>query len=210
VLDPQYYLRKISFNPWGWEPVNDNWTFPGYEGKPTQVSVYSADEEVELIVNGVSVGRKPAGAASQNKAVFEVTYQPGTISAVGFTQGKEMGRTTLKTTSEPAALRLKVDRAAIKPAFGDLAYITVEIVDKDGNVVKHASQEVSFEVRGAGELIAVGTANGVSEELYTDKKRKAYEGRLMVVVRSNGDGGEICLKASAEGLASAEVIIHAG
>jgi beta-galactosidase len=211
VLDPQYYGRKISFNLWGWEPVNDNWTFPGWEGKPTRVEVYSADEEVELFVNGVSLGRKPAGVASQNKAVFEVTYQPGTITAVGFTQGKETGRTILKTTSEPAALRLTADRTAIRPEYGDLAFITVEIVDKDGNVVKHAEQEVSFEVGGAGELIAVGTANPVSEELYIGKKRKAFEGRLMAVVRSSGEAGtdhlagEISLKASAEGLVEAEV-----
>jgi beta-galactosidase len=209
VLDPQYYGRKISYNPWGWEPVNDNWTFPGWEGKPTQVSVYSSDEEVELIMNGVSMGRKPAGAACQNKAVFEVTYQPGTITAVGFTQGKETSRTTLKTTSEPAALRLTADRTAIKPLFGDLAYITVEIVDKDGHVVKHAGQEVSFEVSGAGELIALGTANPVSEELYTAKKCKAFEGRLMAVVRSKGETGEISLKARAEGLEGAQIKLSA-
>ena len=93
VLDPQHYGKMISFNPWGWEPVSDDWTFPGREGKPTQVEVYSADDEVELLVNGASVGRKPAGAASKNKAVFEVIYQPGTITAVGFTGGRETART---------------------------------------------------------------------------------------------------------------------
>ena len=160
MLDPQYYGRKISFNPWGWEPVNDNWTFPGWEGKPTQVAVYSADEEVELIVNGVSLGRKPAGAACQNKAVFEVTYQPGTITAVGFTQGKETGRTTLEDhlrARGPAPDR-RIGRRS-RPTYGDLAYITVEIVDKDGDRGEACRQEVSFEVSGAGELIAVGTAN---------------------------------------------------
>jgi beta-galactosidase len=210
VLDPQYYGRKISFNPWGWEPVNDTWSFPGWEGKPTQVSVYSADEEVELVVNGVSLGRKPAGAACQNKSTFEVTYQPGTITAVGFTRGKETCRTTLKTTSKPAALRLRADRTAISVVYGDLAYITVEIVDPDGAVVKYADQEVSFEVSGAGDLLAVGTANPVSEELYTAGKRKAFEGRLMAVVRSKGQAGTIGVKASAEGLAGAEVAIKVG
>ena len=210
VLDPQYFGKKISYNPWGWEPVNDAWTFPGWEGKPTQVSVYSADEEVELIVNGASLGRKPAGAAFQNKVVFEVTYQPGMISAVGFSQGKETGKTTLRTTSEPVALRLTTDRTAIQPEFGDLAYITVEIVDKDGNRVKHARQEVTFEVSGAGELLAVGTADGTSDELYIGTKRKAFEGRLMVVVRSKGEVGSIGVKAGAEGLAEAGMMIIVG
>jgi beta-galactosidase len=207
VLDPQYYGRKISYNPWGLEPVNDNWTFPGCEGKPTQVSVYSADEEVELIVNGVSLGRKPAGAACQNKAVFEAIYQPGTITALGFKQGQETGRTTLSTTSAPAALRLTADRQAIQAAYGDLAFITVEIVDQDGARVKYAGQEVSCEVSGVGALIAVGAANQESEELYTAQRRKACEGRLLAVVRSQGEAGEIRVKAQAEGLAEAQVTI---
>jgi len=209
VLEPQHYGKMISFNPWGWEPVIDNWTFPGWDGKPTRVEVYCADEEVELIVNGVSLGRKPAGAACQNKAVFEVTYQPGEIAAVGFTHGKATGKTSLKTTSEPAALRLTPDRAAIKSTYGDLAYITVEIVDRDGGVVKFAGQEVSFDVSGAGELIAVGTANPGSEELYTGKQARAFEGRMMAVIRSNGEAGEICLKVRAEGFAGAEIKIPA-
>jgi beta-galactosidase len=210
VLDPQYFGRKISYNPWGWEPVNDTWTFPGWEGKPTQVSVYSADEEVELIINGVSLGRKPAGSACQNKTQFEVTYQPGLITAVGFKQGQETGRTSLQTTSEPAALRLSVDRTALQPVYGDLAYITVEIVDQGGARVRPAVAEVSFEVSGAGALIAVGAASPESEELYTAQKRSTFEGRLMAVVRSHGEAGEIRLKASAPGLKAAEVMIKVG
>jgi len=205
VLDPQLYGKKISFNPWGWEPVSDNWTFPEWEGKPTRVEVYSADEEVELIVNGVSLGRKPAGAACQNRAVFEVTYQPGTITAVGFTGNQETGRTTVKTASTPSALRLTPDRTALQAIYGDLVYVTVEIVDQDGLVVKPAGLEVSIDVSGAGELIAVGTANPVSEELYTGKRCRAFDGRLLAIVRSTGEAGEIHLKASAEGLVASEI-----
>jgi beta-galactosidase len=74
--------------------VLDTGTFPGQEGKPTQADVYSVDEEVELVINGVSVGRKPAGAAVKNKATFKVTYQPGTVEAVGYKGGKETGRSS--------------------------------------------------------------------------------------------------------------------
>ena len=74
VLDPQHFGKKILFNPWGWEPVIDSWDFPGWEGMPTRVDIYSADDEVELLINGVSAGRAPAGAANKNKATFEVTY----------------------------------------------------------------------------------------------------------------------------------------
>lgn len=116
VYAPELFGKKLSFNPWAWEPVLDTWTFSGEEGKPTQVDVYSIDDEVELFVNGQSAGRKPAGAAVKNKATFEVTYQPGTIEAVGYQGGKETGRHKLATTSAPASLVLNPDRGAIAAA----------------------------------------------------------------------------------------------
>jgi beta-galactosidase len=208
VWDPQHHGKTANFNQWGWEPVNDSWDFPGWEGKPTLVDVYSADEEVELLVNGNSAGRKPAGAANQNKAQFEVTYQPGTVEAVSYSGGQETGRAALATACAPAALRLTVDRDTLKLMFGDLAYVTVEVVDESGAVVKHAEHTVTFDVSGAGDLLAVGTANPTSEELYVGNQRNAFQGRLMAVVRSSGEAGEIALKASAEGLNGAEVTIR--
>ena len=197
VLDPQHFGKVIHFGPWAWEPVTDSWDYPGCEGKPTQVYVYSADDEIELRINGVSIGRK---ATHQNKAFFEVTYTPGTIEAVG-----RSGRVALQTATAPSALRLTPDRARLRSEYGDLSYVTVEIVDEQGRVVKHAEHEVMFEIAGAGELIAVGTANPVSEELYVGRKRRAYGGRVMAVVRSRGQSGEIVLSASAEGLAGSEI-----
>lgn len=209
VLDPRNFGKKITFNPWGWEPVIDSWSFPGSEGKTTLVYVYSADDEVELLVNGVSVGRKPAGAASENKVVFEVTYQPGVLEAIGYRNGQEAGRTSLKTVGAPFALRLSPDRAALRSEYGDLAYVTVEVVDRAGEVVRYADTPVSLVIDGVGELIAVGTANPVSEELYVGNLRKAYQGRLMAVVRTTGQAGDIVLKATAEGLVAGEALLTA-
>ncbi len=209
VLDPQYYGKDISFNPWGWEPVIDSWTFPGQKGQTTQVYVYSPADEVELLVNGVSVGRKKAGAASQNKVLFEVPYQPGTIEAVGYTDGQETARTRLKTASEPVALRLTPDRATIAREFGDLAYVTVEVVDENGAVVKYADCEITLTITGAGDLIAIGTANPVSEDLYVGTSRAVYQGRLMAVIRSTGKEGAIVLQASAESLTPGKAKIRA-
>jgi len=85
----------------------------------------------------------------------------------------------------------------------------VEVVDQDDCVVKWADPEVSFEVTGAGEIIAVGTANPMSEELYVGNQRKTWNGRLMAVIRSNGQAGEIILKASADDLRTTEIRISA-
>jgi len=205
VFDPKYSGHTISFTPWGWEPVLDTWTLPGHEGQPIQVEVYAIDDEVELFVNGVSAGRKPAGAASQNKASFEVIYQPGTIEAAGYTGGKETGRTTLKTASTPVGLRLTPDRAVLQATYGDLAYVTIEVMDQDGVLVKSGEPVISLEVSGAGELLAIGSGDPLSEEPYVGSQRKAFHGRLLAVVRTTGQAGEITLKARADGLPTAQV-----
>jgi beta-galactosidase len=209
VLDPQLYGKKISFNPWAWEPVLDTWTFPGQEGKPTQVEVYSIDDEVELVINGKAAGRKPAGAATKNKASFDVTYLPGTIEAVGYRDGKETGRHKLVTASAPAALRLTADQEVIRADTGSIAYVEMVVLDKDGVLVRHAEPEVSVAVSGAGELIALGSGNPLSEERYVGSHRKAFQGHLLAVVRSSGQPGEITLTARAEGIPSAQVKIRA-
>ena len=162
-----------------------------------------------LMCNEISVGRKQAGSANQNKVTFNVTYQPGTIEAVGYSGGKEMSRTSLRTAGAPVALRLTPDRPTMRSEYGDLAYVTVEIVDQDGYVVPYAEPEVSFEVTGVGALIAVGTANPLSEEPYVGNQRKAWRGRLLAIVRSGGQPGEIMLRARTEGLSASELWLEA-
>lgn len=210
VLPPALHGHQISYNPWGWEPVIASWTFPGQEGQPTRVDVYAVDDEVELLVNGVSLGRKPAGAAVKNTVSFDVTYAPGEVVAVGYTAGRETGRTRLATAGPAHALRLTADRPAMAAAYGDLIYVTVEVVDAAGAPVQYAADTITCQVAGAGELTAIGTADPYSEELYVGASRRAYEGRLMAVVRSTGATGEIRLTASADGLQSGEIALRAG
>jgi beta-galactosidase len=205
VLDPQHYGKPMRFTPWAWEPVLDTWTFPGQEGQTTQVDVYAIDDEVELLVNGVSAGRKPAGAAAQNKASFDVVYQPGSIEAVGYTNGAETGRTRLATAARPAALRVTSDRSVIQAGCGDLAYVTIEIQDEHGVPVKHGEPLISVEVSGAGELIAIGSGDPLSEESYVGSQHKAYHGRLLAIVRSAASAGGVKLTARAEGLPAGAV-----
>ncbi|MAU08347.1 MAG: beta-galactosidase [Anaerolineaceae bacterium] len=200
VLDPADYGKEMNFTAWGWEPVLASWTFPEAEGKTTQVDVYSIDDEVELFINGASVGRQPAGAANKNKASFEVTYQPGTIEAVGYTNGTETGRAQLSTAGKPAALRISSDRDQLAATHGDLAYITIEIVDENGVVVSAGEPTVSVEVEGAGDLAVLATANPVSEESYVGNERKAHNGRLLAIVRTSGEPGQITLTAQTKSL----------
>ena len=195
VYHPENFGKVLSLSAWAWPPVTDNWTFPGYEGKSISVEVYSDADEVELLINGKSQGRKPAGVSNRNTACFDVIYEPGTVTAIAWSGNREIGRHELYTTGAPTAIRLTADRSRIETC-GDISYITVEVVDENGNLVKYTDDEIIFEVSGAGVLQAVGSGDPKTEENYFGNTRRVYEGRAMVVIRSNGETGETTLKAS--------------
>jgi beta-galactosidase len=204
VLDPQLYGHELGLSPWSWEPVLDSWSFPGQEGKPSRVDVYAVDDEVELMVNGVSIGRQQV---TRNKATFTVSYQPGTVEAIGYQNGKKVSCFNLGTAGAPAALRLTADLMKINHAIGDLAYVTIEVVDGEGRRVPYAELQVSVEVKGAGCLAALGTADPLSEETYTGPACKTWQGRLMAVVSSTGQPGEIELRAQGQGIEPAIIVL---
>lgn len=202
VYKPENYGRIAEVSEWGWPDVVSSWTWNGYEGKPTVVEVYSTDEEIELFLNGKTLGRKPTGKANKYKAVYELNYEAGELLAVGYQTGSEISRSLLKTAGIPATIRLTPDRYLLNAEFGDLSYITVELVDAQGNIVGNADTNIYFTACGAGNLLAVGNSNPMSEEMYVGNQRKLHEGRAMVVVRANGECGDIVLTAMTDGIPS--------
>lgn len=166
VHNPEKHGKVQNIPRWGYYNVIPSWTWPGWENKPTVVDIYSTDTEVELMLNNQSLGRKPAGKENRYTASFEVNYNPGELTAIGYRNGEETSRTVLKTAGAPSALKLTPDRNKIHAKQGDLSYVTVELVDKDGNIVPNAFNTVFFTVSGEGTLQAVGNSNPASEEMY--------------------------------------------
>ena len=193
---------------WGWPDETRSWNWPGQEGKPLQVAVYSRCDRVRLELNGKVIGEKPVSAATKLTAKFDVPYQPGELRAVGLINGKEVAATTLKTTGEPKEIRLIADRSAIRADRNDLSYVTVEVVDQNGNVVPTAVISIRFTVAGAGELAAVGSSAPNDAASFRGPLRKTYEGRCLAILRPAGDVGKITLKAEADGLKPATVVVR--
>ena len=146
--------------------VLPHWNWAGHEGQPIPVMAYTNAEEVELLLNGKSLGRKKKGEpyvipVGQNisedlrfttryRVVWEVPYAPGTLKAVAYSGGKAVATTEVKTAGAPARLVLAPDRLTIRADGEDLSFVTVRIEDADGNLVPVADNLVRFEVEGAG------------------------------------------------------------
>lgn len=199
VYHPSTFNKKILFKPWGWEPVLESFTFPGYEGRQTMVDIYSPYEEVELIVNGVSYGKQKAGAANQNKASFVITYHAGSIRAAAYQDNVKVNESELHTVGAPQRIHLTMDYAGEQ-----LIYIIAEIADSNGNRVIHCTDSIGFECGGDGILFALGNGDATSTESFTGLSRCAYNGRLLAIVKRTGNG-PIYLKATSLNLTGAEL-----
>ena len=196
-----------------------HWTWPGREGQVTPVYVYTSWPEAELFVNGVSQGRRSKASPSapceglQDEEVEgryrlmwnDVVYRKGELRVVAYdANGNVAASESVRTAGKPYALRLECDRDSIARDGEDLAYVTVSVVDKDGNTVPTDTREVFASVSGAGEFRAIANGDPCSLELFHLPHMHLFAGKLTVIVRSHADAeGPILLKVNAKGLKSA-------
>ncbi|MDQ3821335.1 MAG: DUF4982 domain-containing protein, partial [Acidobacteriota bacterium] len=200
--------KRQWWSKWHWQDVAADWNWKGYENKPLEVNVYSSCEEVELFLNGKSLGRKPTNRSTRYTAAWEVPFQPGVLRAVGYDNGREASSSELRTASQPVSIRLSADRERIKADGEDLSYVTVELVDARGVRDPKAENLVNFAVEGPGVIAGVGNANPISTESYQQPRRKAWQGRCLVVIKSGRQTGRVVVKASSQGLRPATLVIN--
>jgi beta-galactosidase len=198
---------KQSWSKWEWHDVVADWNWHSYENKKLEVSVYSSCPEVELFLNGKTLGKRQTSRDTKFMATWQVAYQPGILKAVGYTKGKQVASAQLQTAKQTSKIKLSADRSAIKADGQDLSYITVELTDVNGIRNPKAENLVKFRIEG-GIIVGVGNANPVSLESYQLPQRKAWQGRCLVIVKSN-QAGKISLTASAGGLQSSKLAITA-
>ena len=209
--DPENYGKVEVLTPWGFPGVWDSWTWRGSEDKPVDVLVFSAAEEVELFVNGASVGRLRAGEATIHDMpmsfLFHAVYAPGTLEAVSYRGGAEVSRASLRTAGAPVGLRLVPEDDALRAGGMSLAHVRAELVDGAGNVVPDAAVALTAQVEGAAELLGFGSGNPVTAENYTAGRFTSYRGRALAVLRAGHEAGKACLQVSAEGIGTAEMTL---
>ena len=189
-----------------------HWNWPGREGQPIEVWCQSNCEEVELFLNGRSLGRKSMKPNSH--LVWTVNYAPGLLLARGYKGGKEIITSRVETTGGPASVQLGAQKSILRADGEDVAVITVQANDAQGRAVPTASNEIAFDIAGPGRIIGVGNGDPSSHEpdqyLTGGWKRSLFNGLAQVIVRSTAEPGEIILTATAGELAPAALKLRAG
>lgn len=182
-----------------------DWNPASSDPHSENVEVYSNAGEVELTLNGRSLGKKSVrkdGAALN----WDVPFETGKLEAIAFNGGKEVARDTLRTAGKAVAVELVADRKSLAVDWDDVSNVEVRLVDENGTVVPNATDLVQFDVSGSGRIIAVDSGSVVSTEPFQAKERKAYQGRCFAIVRATGKG-DFSLTAKVSGLKPAKIDI---
>ena len=225
----RFYLYQSQWTTKPMVHVLPHWNWKGMEGKEIPVFSYTNCDEVELFVNGKSYGKKIKGIdktpipinfidweggryqgdfMSPYRLHWNVPYQAGEIKVVGFIDGKKVTEKQIKTAGKPARIELIADRELIKSDGEDMVFVTVRVVDKEGNLCPNSDNLINFEIQGQGAIVAVGNGNAATTEPFQSNKRKAFSGQCMVFIKASKDAGHINLKATSEGLTEAQVQVQ--
>lgn len=206
----RYYLYQSRWRPdLPMVHILPHWTWPERVGQVTPVHVFTTGDEVELFLNGRSLGRKRKEPGTYRLRWDDVVYEPGVLRAVAYRQGQAWASAKVRTAGEAARLDATADRKTIRADGRDLAFVEVRVTDASGTLVPRAFHRIRFTLDGPGQI--AGTDNGDPTDLdpFPSPSRRAFHGRCLVIVRSQrGCSGLIRLTASADGLVPVALTIR--
>jgi beta-galactosidase len=185
------------FPHWNWTPgkLVDVWAY------------YNHADEVELFLNGKSLGVKKKNGEDLH-VMWRVKYEPGTLKAVSRKNGKVVLTREIHTAGEPAKIELTADRKNIKADGKDLSFITVRILDKNGNLVPNADNLVNFKLNGEAFITGVDNGDEVSHDPFKADYRKAFNGLALAIIQTKEKAGTITFTATSKGLTGASVVLQ--
>lgn len=185
-----------------------HWTWPGREGQVTPVHVFSSADEAELFVNGKSQGRIKKRDYEYRFRWDYVTYEPGEIWVDSWKGGKPWASQSIRTAGPAAKLALSADRSAIASDGKDLSFVTVQVVDKDGQISPVAKQKIDFSIKGPGSIVATDNGDPTDMTAFPSTSRAAFNGLALVIVKADpGKAGKIILRARSQGLGEAQIVV---
>lgn len=184
--------------------------FPHWNWKAGQTvdvwAYYNNADEVELFVNGKSVGKR-SKKGDDLHVMWRIPFEAGTLKAISRKDGKVVLEKEIKTAGNPSQLKLTADRSTIKADKNDLSFITVDILDANGTIAPNANNEINFSLKGNGKIVGVCSGDPVSHESYKGNKHTALAGKCLVIVQSGDKSGRLELTAKANGLKQSTIVI---
>lgn len=208
IKEPSGYFGEIKTTGWSVWPTWESWTWPGHEGKTIEAEIYSRYPKVRLYLNDQLISEQPTGRDQAFKATIKLPYQPGVLKAVAVdAEGREKETRVLSTAGAVSQMSITADVQVLKADGQDLAFVIVELVDRNGQRDPNASNPILFEIEGQGEIIATDNGSIKDETPYISLQRKAWKGRAMAVVRTTTQGGKIVVRAKSAGLPDATVVL---
>lgn len=211
----RYYLYRSVWNKDA-ETLHilPHWNWEGREGQKVPVFVYTNYPSAELFINGKSYGRqtkhKNGDVENRYRLMWhDAVYEPGEVKVVAYdADGKAVAEKTVRTAGKPHHIELTTDYPTLKADGKDLAYVTLRIVDKDGNLCPTDGRLVNFKVKGAGKYRASANGDPTCLDLFHLPRMHAFSGMLTVIVQSGEESGEIELQASAKGIKAGKIKIN--
>jgi beta-galactosidase len=191
-----------------------HWNWPGREGQNTPVFVYTSYDSAELFINRKSMGvqRKHKNGTLQNRyrlMWMDVKYDPGTVKVVAFDKdGKTAAEEIVVTAGKPYKLILEPDRTVINADGNDISFVTVSVVDENGNLCPTAAEQLNFVVKGNGTYRAACNGDATSLEQFHLPTMKTFSGKVVVLVQATKQAGNIELAVSGKGLKTGKVMLQ--
>jgi beta-galactosidase len=212
-------VRRVAANDvlpedpgWGGEERHTqvqfaDWTPRNLAAHEANVEVYSNCDEVELFLNGKTLGTKPINKDASPR-VWKVTFEPGSLKAVARNSGKEIATDELRTAGPATKIILTTDKKTLAGGWDEVAFVRATVVDEYGVVVARAKDLIRFSLAGPGVIAAVDSANNASIEPFQATERRAYQGVCFAMIKATQAGKPIVVKAEAEGLKAGSVAIE--
>lgn len=203
----RYYLYQSRWMPdHPMVHILPHWNFENKRGEKIPVFVYSSGDEVELFLNGKSLGRKQKQAFEYRFRWDEVLYEPGELKAVAYKNKKVWAEETVRTTGAPVKLKLTPDKTILQSDGEDLIFVRVSVLDADGNEVPTAEPLISATLSGPGKIVATDNGDPTCLIPFPKTERPAFNGLFLAIVKADrGTEGTLHFCVESEGLEKAEL-----
>lgn len=206
----RFYLYQSRWRPdFPMVHILPHWNWPERVGKVTPVHVFTSGDEVELFLNGKSLGRKKKQQYEYRLRWDNVLYEPGELKAISYKKGEKWAEEIVKTTRKAKKIHVIADRRKIVADGKDLSFVTVEITDEEGLSVPRSNNRISFYFEGPGKIVATDNGDPMNMESFSSHERNAFNGKVLAIICSQaGKSGTIKLKAQSPGLQEATIEIQ--